>query len=129
MPPEELPPINRVAVEQALAAAQQGAGTDLRTEGCRYTVRIIPPVLDTIQQSGLSPDEIQRFLARLGHRLGSEETISQLPQVPEMLDLRLYNTILGDARTTHVFRFVVAVLPEQSVVAVVDCFHRRERAI
>src|SRR5207302_6412982 len=104
---EEIPLTNRSAVEQALAAAERGEATDLPREGRQFTIRIVRSVVDTLQQSGLSLDETQRLYSRLATVLDSADTVRQLPQVPEMPDLRIYKTILGTPRTVHVFRLVL----------------------
>jgi hypothetical protein len=114
-------------VNQGLDAVSRGDTTDVRAEARELTVRIVPAVRDAVQQSGLTPDEMARLFDRLANALGSEETITKLPQVDATSDLRVHKTVIGRKGTATIFRFVIALVLETSAVAVVACFTDRVR--
>jgi hypothetical protein len=126
-PAEEPVLITLPMVNALLAAARQGNAVDVPAEGRQLTVKVVPDARDAIQQTGLSPDGLSRFLERLADALGSEEAVAKLRQVPALPGLQEYRTILGRPGRADVFRFVFAVLPESSAVVIVSCSYHTVR--
>jgi hypothetical protein len=117
------------AIEQAIAAAAQGNLTEVREDAGKLPLRVALPVLDVLQRTGLSREEIQRFLARLQQVLGNEELVTKLPSVHGRPDLKVYRTVLGRPEAAMIFRFVLVPLPPPSAaVVVLNCSSRRERS-
>jgi hypothetical protein len=114
--------ITTAEVEQAVAAMTRGEGMNLTPEEDKLALRIAPVSQAVLQQSRLSPQEIQRLFAGLRHTLIAPEKAASLPRWRERADAFLHQVILGTPNGTHVFTFVLVPRPEQGVI-VAACEH------